>query len=76
MLTNQIGVRLKTTDKELLEKVCEARGEDVSDFVRRAIRVQLAELNFYPEETKKALGIRGEASPNPSEREKKEISEG
>jgi hypothetical protein len=40
-----------------LEKVCEARGEDLSNFVRRAIKKELAGLSYYPEETKKALGI-------------------
>lgn len=57
MLTVFIGVRLDPKDKRLLEKVSKARGEDVSDFIRRAIRKELASLNFYPEETKKALGL-------------------
>lgn len=53
-----IGVRIPVEDRELLDKVCKARGEDLSDFVRRAIRKELASLSFYSEETKKALGIR------------------
>jgi hypothetical protein len=57
MLTTVIGVRLNPKDKKLLEKVCKARGEDISDFIRRAIRKELASLSFYPEETKKALGL-------------------
>ena len=60
MLSKTIGVRLKPKDKELLERVCEARGEDVSDFIRRSIRKELAKLGFYPEEIKKALGISGD----------------
>jgi len=52
-----IGVRVTSEDRTLLEKVCEARGEDISSFVRRAIKKELASLSFYPEETKKALGI-------------------
>lgn len=49
---------MKEQDKTLLKKVCDARGEDVSDFVRRAIRKELASLSFYSEDVKKALGIK------------------
>ncbi len=52
-----IGFRVKKEDKELLEKVCDARGEDLSDFVRRALKKELASLSYYNEETKKALGV-------------------
>ena len=52
-----IGVRLREADYLILKKVCDARGEDVSNFVRRAIKVALAQLSFYGEEEKKALGI-------------------
>jgi hypothetical protein len=45
-------------DRKLLEKVCRARGEDISDFIRRAIRKELATLSFLPAEDKKALGIK------------------
>ena len=41
----------------LLDKVCKARGEDLSDFVRRAIRKELAALSFFDDDTKKALGV-------------------
>ena len=58
MPNTNLGVRVSTEDRELLDKVCKARGEDVSDFIRRAIRKELAELSFYPEEVKKALGMR------------------
>lgn len=53
-----IGVRISEADRKLLDKVCKARGEDLSDFVRRAIRKELAFLSFLPEEQKKALGIK------------------
>jgi antitoxin component of RelBE/YafQ-DinJ toxin-antitoxin module len=53
-----IGSRIETELKELVEKVCKARGEDVSDFVRRSIRKELASLSFLPAEDKKALGIK------------------
>jgi len=40
-----------------MDTVCKARGEDLSDFVRRAIKKELASLSSYPESAKKALGI-------------------
>lgn len=57
MLSTTIGVRMNTKDRKILEKVCEARGEDLSDFIRRAVRKELAELSFYPDDVKKALGV-------------------
>jgi len=57
MLGATITVRVDPKDRELLEKVCGARGEDLSHFIRRAIRKELASLSFYSEETKKALGL-------------------
>jgi uncharacterized protein (DUF1778 family) len=53
-----IGVRVTVRDRKLLDKVCAARGEDISDFLRRAIRKELASLSFLPEDEKKALGMR------------------
>lgn len=41
----------------LIRKVSRARGEDVSDFVRRAVLRELASLNFLSSEEKKALGL-------------------
>jgi hypothetical protein len=48
---------MEPSDRALLQKVCKARGEDLSDFARRAIKKELASLSFYNQETKKALGI-------------------
>jgi len=45
-------------DVELLKKVSHDRGEDVSDFVRRAVYKELASLSFLPAGQKKALGIK------------------
>jgi len=56
-LNTVVGIRLKAEDRALLFKVCEARGEDPSGFIRRAIRKQLAELGYFDDDTKKALGI-------------------
>lgn len=42
----------------LLRKVCEARrGEDLSDFVRRSVMMELARLSYLSEEEKKTLGM-------------------
>jgi len=60
MSNNTIGVRIPQEDKTLLEKVCKARGEDLSDFVRRSIRKELASLSFLSAEEKKALGVKPE----------------
>jgi hypothetical protein len=69
-----IAVRLKAEDRELIDQVCEARGEDISSFVRRAVRRELASLSFYPDDVKKALGLEcGEAvAPDPRTEEKVE----
>ena len=57
-LDKQVGARLRIADKKLLVSVCEARGEDVSDFIRRAIRIELAKLSYYSPDVKKALGVK------------------
>ena len=53
-----IGVRISKEDRELIDQICRARGEDLSDFVRRSIRKELASLSFLSDNEKKALGIR------------------
>ena len=52
-----IAARIDCEIKKLIEKICQARGEDLSDFVRYSIRKELARLSFLPTEDKKALGI-------------------
>jgi len=56
-LSKQIGVRITPKLYALLKRITNARGEDISDFARRAIYKELADLNFLPEEQKKALGL-------------------
>jgi len=46
-------LRITRRDKDLLEKICRARGEDPSDFIRRAMRKEFAILSYLPEEEKK-----------------------
>jgi hypothetical protein len=55
---SRIGLRIATKDVQLLKKVCDSRGEDISDFVRRAIRTELAKLSFLKPLEKKALGVK------------------
>ena len=57
MSSYALNVRIPQEIKELLGKVANDRGEDVSDFVRRALLKELASLNFLSEEQKKALGV-------------------
>jgi len=56
-LSEMFSIRMTKRDKELLEKICTARGEDPSGFVRRAVRKEFAALSYLPEEEKKALGL-------------------
>jgi hypothetical protein len=55
---SRIGIRLPRGDALLVKKVCKARGEDVSDFVRRAVRTELARLSFLKPFEKKVLGVK------------------
>jgi metal-responsive CopG/Arc/MetJ family transcriptional regulator len=41
---------------ELVDHVVADKGIDRSDFIREAVRKRLAELSFFSEQTKKALG--------------------
>ena len=60
MSNNTVSVRMFEDDKALLERVCKARGEDVSDFVRRSVRKELARLSFLSPTEKKAIGLKPE----------------
>lgn len=57
MSNSVVFARMPKKDVELLKRVSKARGEDLSDFVRRAIYKELADLSFLSEEQKKALGV-------------------
>jgi len=52
-----IGVRFNEEVAKLLFKICYSRGEDVSDFVRRATLKELANLSYLNSDIKKALGL-------------------
>lgn len=53
----KISFRIDDELEELIRKIARARGEDLSDFVRRAVKTELARLGYLSEEEKKALGI-------------------
>jgi len=57
-MSNIVFARMHQRDIDLLKKVCQLRGESISDFVRRATRIELARLSFLSEEEKKALGFK------------------
>ena len=53
-----IGVRFDIKVATLLKDVSKARGEQISDFIRRAVRKELASLSFLTDMEKKALGVK------------------
>lgn len=57
-LTKLISARVPKTLHSQVKEVSDARGEDISDFVRRALYRELASLGFLSENQKKALGIK------------------
>jgi len=64
IMANQIVVRFDPRTLTVLRKVVEARGEDVSDLVRRAVKIELAKLSYLSPEEKKALGIYAPTIPS------------
>lgn len=54
-----IFARMPRQDVELVKQIAKARGEDLSDFVRRSVKMELARLSFLSLEEKKALGLSG-----------------
>ena len=49
--------RAPKSDIEKIKIVCRDRGEDKSDFIRRAIKKELANLGFYSDDVRRNLGI-------------------
>lgn len=56
-LVKVVGVRVTEDLYSKLRTVSDARGEDVSDFIRRSVLKELASLSFLSEDQKKALGV-------------------
>ncbi len=57
MSNKVVFARMSIEDVQLLKKICKARGENLSNFVRRAIKAELARLSYLTEDERKALGI-------------------
>jgi len=55
--TGQIFTRVTPEDRELIEKISNARGEQLSDFVRRAVRRELSRMGYLSKEEMKALEV-------------------
>ncbi len=55
MTKSIIFARMDEKEVQLIKKVAKARGEDLSDFVRRAVKRELARLSYLTDEEKKAL---------------------
>jgi hypothetical protein len=60
---NHVCVRMNPDDITLLKNVCSNRGEQVSDFVRRAVLKELAQLSYFEPDRKKSLGIKADGKP-------------
>jgi len=56
--TKRVTVRFQQLDADLLEQISEDRGEDTSDFVRRAVKIEFARLGLLSTGKSKALGIK------------------
>ena len=52
-----VTVKISDHDALILRKIVKARGEDISSFVRGAIREKFASLGFLSSEEKQALGL-------------------
>ena len=52
-----VFARMSYEDVDLIKEVCRLRGEDLSDFVRRSIKMELARLSYLSDKERKALGL-------------------
>ncbi len=50
---------MPSEEVKLVKQIAKARGEDLSDFVRRAVKMELARLSFLTPDERKALGLEG-----------------
>lgn len=60
MTNSVVFARMPSEEVKLVKQIAKARGEDLSDFVRRAVKMELARLSFLSPEEKKALGLERE----------------
>jgi len=62
-LLKVVGFRTTEGLYSKLKAITDARGEDVSDFIRRAVLKELATLNFLSQFENKALGVNLRLNP-------------
>jgi hypothetical protein len=55
--TTYLGARFPEGEADLVKEVSRLRGEDISDFLRRAIYRELARLSYLDDKSKKALEV-------------------
>lgn len=52
-----IGAKFEDRDIGLIQKACQIRGEDVSSFLRRAVKKELVELGLLDKKEARVLGL-------------------
>jgi post-segregation antitoxin (ccd killing protein) len=52
-----VGARLTLEDRRFIKEVCKARGENISSFLRRALKRELARMGYFSEKERKALEV-------------------
>ena len=52
-----LSIKFSIKDFILMKDVAKKRGEDMSSFIRRSIKLELARLGFLSNEERKALGL-------------------
>jgi len=57
LLDDRINLRLDPIDSRLLNEACQIRGETVSTFTRRAIKIELSRLGLLPKKELRILGV-------------------
>lgn len=53
----QLNIKIEQKDLKLIRRISEKRGESLADFVRFAIKMELARLGFLNSDETKALGV-------------------
>ena len=55
--TVYVGIRVPKKDVAFIREACKYRGENLSNFVRRAVKRELARLEYLTDAEKKALEV-------------------
>ena len=56
-MKKQYNLKLESSDLKLIQKIALSRGEDFSDFIRLAIKKELARMGFLKKQEMKALEV-------------------